>query len=227
MTSTDMLAAAAAVTGAIAACTMWSRLQARKEKQEQKHTRQTELQEHAKVEAAREETIQAACKVLQARAAAHQERRALQEAPCRTTAADGMPADAAGCPGAARESSLAGQAVQHGYCSRVWREEKVTYADGAYIVNGMHCDEGEVVLELRQGSTIVKGYLSALDKNDFRAFISSLARHDLGDELPFSLDLQANVLHTKSRLQHAVILGEGAPREGKRCLSLDSILQPA
>ena len=47
MTSTDMLAAAAAVTGAIAVCTMWSRLQARKEKQEQEHTRQTELQEHA------------------------------------------------------------------------------------------------------------------------------------------------------------------------------------
>lgn len=105
------------------------------------------------------------------------------------------------------------------------REGIVTYADGSYIVNSRRYDEGEIVLEQMQGSTRIKAYLSQLDENDLSNFIASVDRHEKEDELPFSLDLQLNVIHTKRKLKHAVVIGEGLSREGKKCLPLDDILR--
>lgn len=50
-------------------------------------------------------------------------------------------------------------------------------------------------------------------------------RHEKVDELPFSMDLQINVLHTERKLESAIVIGEGHPRQGKKCIPLDDILK--
>ena len=103
-------------------------------------------------------------------------------------------------------------------------EERTTYADGCYTIKARNYEEGEIVLELQQGDTVIKGYLSQLDDHDKEAFIQSLNKHELEDELPFTMDLQFNVIHTKRKLKYSLIIGEGMPRKGKICIPLDSIL---
>lgn len=77
---------------------------------------------------------------------------------------------------------------------------------------------------LEQGSTSIKGYLWQFDENDRAAFIASLDKHEKEDSLPFSMNLQLNVIHTRRKLKHAIIIGEGAPRKGKAYVQLDDIL---
>ena len=43
-------------------------------------------------------------------------------------------------------------------------KREITYADGCYVVNSRRYDEGEIVLELEQGNTQIKGYLWQLMK---------------------------------------------------------------
>lgn len=104
-------------------------------------------------------------------------------------------------------------------------EETLTYADGNYTVNAKCYDEGEVVLELEQGGQTIKAYLSLFDEQDRKEFRESLNQHEQEDALPFSIDLQLNVYHTKRRLKYAVVVKEGAPREGKNCKPLSQIIE--
>lgn len=104
-------------------------------------------------------------------------------------------------------------------------EETTTYADGEYTVVRRDYDEGEIVLALRQGATTIKGYLRQMDDRDKAAFRASLNRHEEEEELPYTMSLVLNVVHTGKRLKYADILGEGAPREGKACYRLDDILE--
>lgn len=194
-----------------------------KQIEEQEKTRQKEEEEATSQEEARQETLREAFKALQSRADAEPERYASYERPVRTivktleegdTVAmndteDKIPADIAKKCGPRRAPRS---------------EEEITYADGCYVVNSRRYDEGEIVLELEQGNTQIKGYLWQFDENDREAFIASLDNHEKRDSLPFSMDLQINIIHTRRKLKHAVIIGEGAPREGKNCVPLDSIL---
>ena len=103
-------------------------------------------------------------------------------------------------------------------------EEETTYCDGNYTVLSRRYDEGEVVIELIQDDTIIKGYLHQLDEEDKTAFIASIDKHEKEDDLPFSLDLQVNVFHTLRKLKYAVILGEGSVRSRKHCKRISDIL---
>lgn len=101
---------------------------------------------------------------------------------------------------------------------------KTTYADGRYVVKEVRYDVEECALTLCQDNMAIIGYISLMDKNDRKAFIESLHRHECNDKLPYSLDLRLNVVHTKDRLLYAQILEEGMPREGKTCLPLGAIV---
>ena len=103
-------------------------------------------------------------------------------------------------------------------------EESMTCADGPYTVLSRIYDEGEIILKLQQGNTVINGHLSRFDAHDREVFIQSLNKHEREDELPFIMDLQLNVVHTQNELKHSFIIGEGLPRKGITCIPLDSIL---
>ncbi|MGN0008677.1 MAG: hypothetical protein ACI33N_03355 [Desulfovibrionaceae bacterium] len=234
MTDTQTFMSVMASIAGIAGIFIWNRYQTRREKEiaEQEHTRQAALleqtrqkeeEEKTKQEIARQETLREAFRGLQAHADADPERYASYERPTRniikTMAQDdtvelyektgGIPAKIAQKCGPRRAPRS---------------EEVVTYADGSYIINSRRYDEGEVVLELQQGNTSIKGYLWQFDENDRAAFIASLDKHEREDFLPFSMNLQINVIHTRRKLKYAIIIGEGTPRESKICVQLDDIL---
>lgn len=221
----------AAVTG----CNMWSRYNQRKERVEieKERTRQIEIQAQAEAQRteaetqqqqAQQETLREAISALRERADSSPEHYALYERPIKTlvnTLNDRDTISISPMP----DKIPASEAKKCGPPRAPRSEEVITYADGNYTVNSRRYDEGEVVLELEQGATTIKGYLSQFDEQDRLDFIASLDRHEREDTLPFSMDLQLNVVHTKRKLKYAIIVGEGSPREGKNCLPLDDILQ--
>lgn len=64
-------------------------------------------------------------------------------------------------------------------------EESMTCADGPYTVLSRIYDEGEIILKLQQGNTVINGHLSRFDAHDREVFIQSLNKHEREDELPF------------------------------------------
>ncbi len=221
MTDTEIFMSVVTAIGAIAGVVMWSRYQKRKEKEAEEKTRQMEIDTSSRRE---QDFLQLSYMAMQALADSRPDQFSGYETPIRKIAKtmensdtmsvedipDKIPADMVRKCGPRRAPRS---------------EEIVTYADGSFIVNSRRYDEGEIVLELMQGSTSIKAYLSQLDENDLSNFIASVDRHEKEDELPFSLDLQLNVIHTKRKLKHAVVIGEGLPREGKKCIPLDDILR--
>ena len=217
---------------ALAGYLMWSSCRQRKENREWEHerTRQTEIRESEKTERekVRQETLRAAFVAVQLRAAASsahpgsceravRTRTGMTEAADTATAGetmDKLPADMA----------QKGDPTKGDPCRMPRSEGSATCADGRYIVNSRKYEEGEMVLELQQGNAKIKGYLSLLDDNDKEELIKSLNKYELEDNLPFAMDLQINVIHTKRKLKYALIIGEGMPREGKICVPLDSVV---
>lgn len=234
MTDGQVFISVITAIGGVAGIPMWSRYQARKEKVdlERERTRQVELQEQTRQkeeeekteqEIARQETLKEAFRALQARADADPEQYASYERPVRAIIKT-MERDDTVKVYETEDNIPAESAKKCGPRRAPRSEEKITYADGSYIVNSRRYDEGEVVLELEQGSTSIKGYLWQFDENDRAAFIASLDKHEKEDSLPFSMNLQLNVIHTRRKLKHAIIIGEGAPRKGKAYVQLDDIL---
>ncbi len=213
--------------GAVAGVVMWSRYQKRKVKEAEEKTKQTALEESSKIEMERQRTEQEFLKLsymaVQALADSRPEQFSGYETPIRTIAKTMENTDTMSVEGI--PDKIPADMVRKCGPRRAPRsEETVTYADGSFIVKSRRYDEGEVVLELMQGSTTIKAYLSQLDESDRSDFIASLDKHEKEDELPFSMDLQLTVTHTKRKLKSAFIMGEGLPREGKKCRTLDDIL---
>lgn len=212
---------------------MWSRYQERKANveiaQAKEETARQKIQAkmesarlEAQKEAARQEILQEAFRAVQVRADAHPERFAVYERPLRTIIKNMDEGDTMQVHQLA--DNISAKDAKHCGPRRAPRsEESVTYADGSYVVNRLSFTEGEIVLELEQGGTTIKGYLTQLDQDDRSSFLKSLDRYK-EEELPFSMDLQLNVIHTSKKLKYASILGEGAPREGKHCKQLSQIL---
>lgn len=234
MTDTQSFIAIMTGIAAAAGCFMWSRYQGRKTKVEleaertkqadaQEETRQKEEEERTKQEALRQETLKEAINALRSNADADPERFASYERPPRTIAKT-LEEDDTVQVNQMPDEIPAEEAKKCGPRRAPRSEETITYADGNYVVNSRRYDEGEVVLELEQGGITIKGYLTQFDDGDRAKFIESLDRHEKEETLPFSMDLQVNVAHTRKKLKHAVILGEGAPREGKSCKPLNQIL---
>ena len=227
MTDIQIIMCVVTAIGAVAGVVMWSRYQKRKEKEAEEKTRQTELVESSKIEMERQRTEQESLHLsymaIQALADSRPEQFSGYETPIRKTAKTMEDSDTMSVEGI--PDKIPADMVRKCGPRRAPRsEETVTYAYGSFIVNSRRYDEGEVVLELMQGSTTIKAYLSQLDENDLSNFIASLDRHEKEDELPFSMDLQINVIHTKRKLKNAFIIGEGLPRKGKKCIPLNDIL---
>lgn len=234
LNSGDIFILAMTAIAAIGGYFMWSRYLERKSKIEleqertkqitvQEETRRKEAEEATRQEEIRQEYLQKTISLFQSHADANPERFASYERPIRTitkaldakdtiqvnTMKDIIPAETAKKCGPRRAPRS---------------EETITYADGSYIVNSRRYDEGEVVLELEQNDITIKGYLWQLDDDDRTDFISLLDEYEKNAALPFSMDLQLNVAHTRRKLKHAVIIGQGAPRAGKVCKPLNQIL---
>lgn len=179
----------------------------------------------AQEEIARQQLLQKAFRALQDRADACPQHSAVSERPLRTI----IRTFAEGDTGQEEQEKLmpdtmqAQEAAQCRPRRSLRRGEAVTYADGSYVVNSFIFTEGDIVLELEQEGTTIKGYLTQLDRADRTGFLKSLGRYKT-EELPFSMDLQLNVVHTSQTLNYAYILGEGAPRKGKHCKQLSRIL---
>ena len=234
MTDTQTFIAAITAIAALAGVFMWNRYQSRMEKvdTEAERTKQIESQEETRIvekkeetaqEQARQETLKAAFDCLTRKADADPDRFSQYERPIKgivKTMDEEDTIEVCALPGK-MEATFAKKC---GPKRAPRSEEQTTYADGSYTVNSRRYDEGQVTLELEQGRTQIKGYLWQLDEADREKFIESLDRHEKEEELPFSMDLQINVVHTNKNLKYAVILGEAAPREGKNCVLLDSIL---
>lgn len=228
MTDTQIFMSVVTAIGAVAGTVMWFRYQTRKEKEAEEQTKQMQIEESSKIEKERkqieQEALRLAYKAIQEHADSLPEQFSGYEAPiCKIarTMEKSDTMEVANLP-----DKIPADMVRKCGPRRAPRtEERVTYADGSFIVNSRRYDEGEVVLELMQGSTSIKAYLSQLDENGLSNFIASLDRHEKEDELPFSMDLQINVLHTERKLKSAVVIGEGLPREGKKCIPLDDILK--
>lgn len=103
-------------------------------------------------------------------------------------------------------------------------EEQLTYGDGAYILKKRNYEEGELVLELSQGDIDIKAYLWQLDEADAKNFVDALNDREQQENLPLTLDLQINLIHTARRLKYGVILGMGDPRKGKVCKTLETLV---
>ncbi len=234
MTEPHIFIAVMTTIAAISGVTMWSRYQARKERIEleqertkqieaQEATRQKEEEQETERESVRQETLRAAFNAFKELADSSPEQYGAYERPIRGLVKTMGEQDRI-IVGETKEEIPALSAKGCGPRRASRSSEEITYADGMYTVNSRRYDEGEVVLELEQGSTTIKAYLWQFDENDRERFIESLDRHEREDTLPFSMELQLNVIHTKRKLKHAVIIGEGRPREGKRCVPLDEIL---
>lgn len=206
---------------------MWSRYQQRKENRELEHERTEQMKAQETGETARErerqETLRAAFVALQSRADNFPDQFASYERPMRTMVKM-LDASDTVTVGDTNDKIPADMAKKCGPRRMPRSEERTTYADGCYTVKSRNYEEGEIVLELQQGDTVIKGYLSQFDDHDKEAFIQSLNKHEHEDELPFTMDLQLNVIHTKRKLKYSLIIGEGMPRKGKTCIPLDSIL---
>ena len=103
-------------------------------------------------------------------------------------------------------------------------EEQTTYCDGEYIIRGDNLDEDEMIIELEQDGTPVKGRLDQMDEADKAAFIEAYAKRMMTERGSFTMNLQLNVVHTGRMLKYAMILGEGEPRPGKKCKKLVDVL---
>lgn len=180
-------------------------------------------QERTKQEIERNKTLQSTFHVLEKRAGSSPETMGAYERPVRSLIRTMEDNDSI-IIGQTAEKIPAEEAKKYASRRAPRSEEAVTYADGNYTVNAICYDEGEIVLELEQGGQVIKAYLWQFDENDRRIFRESLNRHEQEDALPFSMDLQLNVVHTQRRLKHAVVIGEGAPREGKSCVPLRKIV---
>lgn len=234
MTDIELFITVMTVIAAAAGIPMWKRYQDRCERVEleRERTKQMEIQatttrmeetEKTAREAEQQRTLRASCASAQSRVDSSPERYAAYERPVRGLVKTMEEKDTIDvCNMGDDIPALVAQKCGPRRAPR--SEEEVTYADGSYTVNSRRYDEGEVVLELMQGTTSIKGYLWQFDGNDRAAFMASLDRHEREDSLPFSMELQLNVVHTRKKLKHAIIVGEGEPRKGKNCLPLDSIL---
>lgn len=226
---TDWQSFICAMTGvaALGGFLWWNRYMSYREKLklEQERTKQAQAQETERTaqEKARQETLKEAFTALRSHAEADPVRYAPYERPVRVMVKNLEDADTVEV--CQNGDKMPAEAVKQCGPRRAPRSEvSVTYSDGSFIVNGLRYDENEVVLELEQGGVTIKGYLWQLDDEDRAAFGESLDKHEKEDPLPFSMDLQVNVVHTGKKLKHAIIVGEGAPRAGKNCIPLNQIL---
>ena len=103
-------------------------------------------------------------------------------------------------------------------------EEQLTYGDGPYILEKRIYSEGELVLELSQGDIYIKAYLSLLDESDIKSFVDTLNMREQHENLPLTLNLQINIIHTARRLKHGEVLGMGEARSGKTCKTLQTLV---
>lgn len=226
---TDWQSFICAMTGvaALGGYFWWNRYMSYREnlKLEQERTKQAQAQETERTaqEKARQETLKDAFDALRAVAEKDPVRYAPYERPVRVMVKSLEDADTLEV--CRNGEKMPAAAVRQCGPRRAPRSgEAVTYGDGSFIVNSRRYDEGEVVLELEQGGVEIKGYLWQFDEGDREAFLQSVDKHEKEDALPFSMDLQVNVVHTGKKLKHAVIIGEGSPREGKTCIPLNQIL---
>lgn len=202
----------------------WNRYQTRKEHVEIEQERTKIEKEHTKQEEIRNKVLLEAFQALEKRIDPMFDNLSVYERPIRSLVKTLDDSDAITI-GDTAERIPAFEAKKCGPKRAPRSEEILTYADGNYTVNAICYDEGEVVLVLEQNGQTIKAYLSQFDEEDRKVFRESLNKHEQEDELPFSMDLQLNVVHTKKRLKHAFVINEGAPREGKSCLSLSQIVE--
>lgn len=103
-------------------------------------------------------------------------------------------------------------------------EEKTTYADGEYVLNSIDYSLGELILHLAQEGHSVKAYTSQLSDDDAEALFNDISSRQLSEDLPLSLTLQINIMHTDKRIKHGSIIGTAQIRPDKQHAKLSEIL---
>lgn len=195
---------------------MWNRYQERKEKKDCK-------QEETIAEIARQDTLRVVFDTLRKIVDDDPNRFASYERPIKNivgkmTTGDSIKLDIS-------TEAISFEDIKHCYPKRPTKnEEQTTYADGIYTIKSRNYDEGNIVLELEQENVLVKGYLWQLDETDLASFIDSLNHLEKTAELPFEMNLQINIIHTSKRIKYGIIIGEGLPRVGKKCVKLTDII---